>query len=143
VRGQGRSIVFTNGCFDVLHRGHIACLSHASQLGDVLVVAVNSDASVSRIKGPGRPVNAASDRAAVLAAVRFVDYVTIFDEESPLAVLELVRPDVYVKGGDYDSRTLPETAVVERYGGQVRILGYLPGRSTTAIVRRIRSGRRP
>jgi rfaE bifunctional protein nucleotidyltransferase chain/domain len=130
--------VFTNGCFDVLHRGHVECLQQAAALGDVLVVGINSDNSVRKLKGAGRPVSPAEDRAAVVAAIGCVEYVTIFSDDAPMRLLETVRPDVYVKGGDYDAAMLPERRVVERYGGRVVTVGYLPGRSTTAIVDRIR-----
>jgi rfaE bifunctional protein, domain II len=138
-REQGDRIVFTNGCFDVLHRGHVACLEEARALGDVLIVAVNGDASVTRLKGPGRPINACEDRVAVLAALDCVDYVVVFDEDDPRELLRLVRPDVYVKGGDYHPDLLPEAALVRELGGQVRVLDYVPNRSTTAIVNRIRA----
>jgi D-beta-D-heptose 7-phosphate kinase/D-beta-D-heptose 1-phosphate adenosyltransferase len=137
-RAQDRRIVFTNGCFDVLHRGHVSYLQQARKLGDVLVVALNSDGSVARLKGPGRPVNSVEDRAAVLGALGCVDYVTVFDDDTPQRLLELVRPDLYVKGGDYTPEMLPETPVVERLGGQVRILDYVEDRSTTALLDRIR-----
>ncbi len=138
-RGAGRRIVFTNGCFDVVHRGHVAYLNQAKRLGDVLVVALNSDAGVRRLKGPGRPVNPLADRVAVIAALSCVDYVTSFDEATPANVLRELRPDVYAKGGDYTPDMLSETTVVEGYGGEVAILDYLPDRSTTAIVDRIRN----
>jgi rfaE bifunctional protein nucleotidyltransferase chain/domain/rfaE bifunctional protein kinase chain/domain len=137
-RGAGRRIVFTNGCFDVLHRGHIAYLNQAKALGDVLVVALNSDASVSRLKGRDRPVNPATDRAAVLAALSCVDHVTVFDEDTPSQLLRLLRPDIYAKGGDYSPGMLAETEVVGEYGGQVRILDYVADHSTSAVIDRIR-----
>ncbi|MCX7523136.1 D-glycero-beta-D-manno-heptose 1-phosphate adenylyltransferase [Microbacterium sp. STN6] len=137
-RANGRRIVFTNGCFDVLHRGHTACLNQAKRLGDVLVVAINSDDCVRRLKGSSRPINPASDRASVLAALSCVDYVTVFDTDTPVPLLERVRPDIYAKGGDYSADDLPEAEVVRRHGGQVRILEYLPSHSTTAVVRKIR-----
>jgi D-beta-D-heptose 7-phosphate kinase / D-beta-D-heptose 1-phosphate adenosyltransferase len=137
-RRAGRRVVFTNGCFDVLHRGHVTYLEQAARLGDVLVVAVNSDASVGRLKGPHRPVNTAADRASVLSALRSVDHVIVFDEDTPIPLLELVRPQVYAKGGDYSAATLPEAAVMHRLGGEVHVLDYLPEHSTTETVRRIR-----
>lgn len=137
-REAGRRIVFTNGCFDVLHRGHTAYLNQAKRLGDVLIVALNDDASVARLKGPTRPINPAADRVSVLAALSCVDYVTTFDADTPSALLELLKPEIYVKGGDYSPDMLPETPVVEAYGGQVRILDYLRDHSTTAVVERIR-----
>jgi D-beta-D-heptose 7-phosphate kinase / D-beta-D-heptose 1-phosphate adenosyltransferase len=138
-RAAGRRLVFTNGCFDVLHRGHVSYLNQAKQLGDVLVVALNSDASVARLKGPDRPVNPAEDRAAVLSALSCVDHVVVFGTDSPTELLELVRPDVYVKGGDYTPEMLPETPVVRCLGGDVRILDYVDDRSTTRIIERIRA----
>jgi D-beta-D-heptose 7-phosphate kinase/D-beta-D-heptose 1-phosphate adenosyltransferase len=138
-RERGARIVFTNGCFDVLHRGHVVLLTQARELGDVLVVAVNSDASVRRLKGPQRPVNHVEDRVAVLAALSCVDHVVVFEEDSPAALIEAVRPDVYVKGGDYQPELVPEAPLVRRLHGEVRTLGYVPDRSTSAIIDRIRS----
>jgi D-beta-D-heptose 7-phosphate kinase/D-beta-D-heptose 1-phosphate adenosyltransferase len=138
-RAAGRRIVFTNGCFDVLHRGHTSYLRQAKQLGDVLIVALNGDDSVRRLKGPGRPVNPATDRANVLAALACVDYVTVFETDTPIPLIDRLRPDVYTKGGDYTPEMLEETAVVHAYGGEVTILGYVPAQSTTAVVDRIRS----
>lgn len=135
-RASGQRVVFTNGCFDVLHRGHVAYLRQARALGDVLVVALNSDASVARLKGPTRPVNPLPDRAGVIGALSAVDLVTAFEADSPVELLELVRPDVYAKGGDYTPEMLPETPVVEALGGRVRILDYLADHSTSAIVAR-------
>ncbi|MBQ1049582.1 D-glycero-beta-D-manno-heptose 1-phosphate adenylyltransferase [Micromonospora sp. C51] len=137
-RRAGRTIVFTNGCFDVLHRGHVRYLEQARALGDLLVVAVNSDGSVRRLKGADRPVNPIEDRAALLAALTCVDHVVVFEEDSPAALIEAVRPDVYVKGGDYPPELVPEAPLVQRLGGQVRTLGYVPDRSTSAIIDRIR-----
>jgi rfaE bifunctional protein kinase chain/domain/rfaE bifunctional protein nucleotidyltransferase chain/domain len=137
-RRRGERVVFTNGCFDVLHRGHVSYLEQASRLGDVLVVAVNSDAGVARLKGPGRPVNPCEDRMSVLAALTFVDYVTEFDEDTPERLLRMIRPELYVKGGDYTAEMLPEAPLVRALGGEVRVLGYLPDHSTTAIIGRMR-----
>ena len=138
-RRRRHRIVFTNGCFDVLHRGHVAYLRQARALGDVLIVALNGDDSVRRLKGPQRPVNPLADRAGVVGALDCVDLVTSFDEDSPVALLERVSPEIYAKGGDYTPQMLPETPVVERLGGQVRVLDYLSDHSTTAIVDRIRA----
>ena len=138
-RAQGARVVFTNGCFDVLHRGHVAYLEEGRRLGDLLIVAVNSDASVRRLKGPQRPVNQEEDRAAVLAALSCVDAVVVFDGDSPADLIEAVRPDVYVKGGDYPPEMVPEAPLVRRLGGEVRVLSYVPDRSTSAIIDRIRS----
>jgi rfaE bifunctional protein nucleotidyltransferase chain/domain/rfaE bifunctional protein kinase chain/domain len=137
-RALGARIVFTNGCFDVLHRGHIGYLVQARQLGEVLIVAVNSDESVRRLKGPGRPVNPQEDRAGVIAALGCVDHVIIFDDDSPVELLEAIRPDVYVKGGDYTLELIPEADLVYALGGEVQTLAYLPDRSTSAIIERIR-----
>jgi D-beta-D-heptose 7-phosphate kinase / D-beta-D-heptose 1-phosphate adenosyltransferase len=139
-RVAGRRVVFTNGCFDVVHRGHVASLNQAKRLGDVLVVALNSDDSVARLKGPGRPLNPLADRAAVIGALSCVDHVTAFDADTPAELLELLRPDVYAKGGDYTPEMLRESATVAAYGGRVVILDYLPDRSTTSLVDRIRGG---
>ena len=138
-RRCGHRVVFTNGCFDVLHRGHVAYLRQARGLGDVLVVALNSDASVSRLKGPQRPVNTLADRAGVVGALDGVDLVTAFDADTPIGLIELLCPEVYAKGGDYTPQMLAETPVVERLGGRVRVLDYLSDHSTTAIVDRIRT----
>jgi len=136
-RLAGRRIVFTNGCFDILHRGHVTYLSRAKALGDVLVVAVNGDASVRRLKGATRPVNPLEDRLEVLAALSCVDHVVAFDADSPTELLRAARPDVYVKGGDYTRATLPEAPLVESLGGAVSFLDYLEDRSTTGIIARI------
>jgi len=138
-RAAGRRVVLTNGCFDVLHRGHTTSLAQAARLGDLLVVAVNSDESVRRLKGPQRPINTAGDRAGVLAALSVVDYVTVFETDTPIPLLELLQPDVYAKGGDYTPEMMAETAVVRSYGGEVRILDFVPAHSTTDVVSRIRS----
>jgi D-beta-D-heptose 7-phosphate kinase/D-beta-D-heptose 1-phosphate adenosyltransferase len=137
-RAEGRRIVLTNGCFDVLHRGHTAYLNQAKQLGDVLVVALNDDEGVRRLKGPDRPINSAADRAGVIAALSCVDYVTVFSTDTPVPLIESLRPDIYAKGGDYSAQMLTETPVVEACGGSVRILDYVPERSTSAVVRKIR-----
>jgi D-beta-D-heptose 7-phosphate kinase / D-beta-D-heptose 1-phosphate adenosyltransferase len=137
-RRAGHRIVLTNGSFDVLHRGHIECLQQAASLGDVLVVGVQSDETVRRIKGPDRPVIPAEDRAAIVAAIGCVEYATIFDGDRIADLVEAVRPDLYVKGGDHDADTLAERLAVEIYGGRVTTVGYLPGRSTADLVERIR-----
>ncbi|MDQ1122617.1 D-glycero-beta-D-manno-heptose 1-phosphate adenylyltransferase [Microbacterium trichothecenolyticum] len=141
-RARGRRIVFANGCFDLIHRGHTTHLHQARDQGDVLVVALNDDESVRRLKGPGRPVNPLPERAAVLQELGCVDYVTAFAEDSPVALIERLRPEVYTKGGDYTPEMVPEAQAVRSYGGEVQILDYLPHRSTTETVARIRAGRR-
>ncbi len=138
LRAGGRRIVFTNGCFDILHAGHVRYLTAARAEGDVLIVGLNSDDSVRRLKGPSRPVNPEADRAEVLGGLRAVDAVTIFDEPTAAELIALVKPDVYVKGGDYTLDTLPEAAIVQRYGGRVAFIDLVAGRSTTNIIDRIR-----
>jgi rfaE bifunctional protein nucleotidyltransferase chain/domain len=134
VRARGGRVVATGGCFDVLHAGHVACLEAARRLGDCLVVLLNSDASITRLKGTGRPVHTAQDRARVLLGLGCVDAVVVFEEDSPHAALERLRPDVWAKGGDYAAATLPEAPLVRSWGGRVVLLPYLPGRSTTRII---------
>jgi D-beta-D-heptose 7-phosphate kinase/D-beta-D-heptose 1-phosphate adenosyltransferase len=134
VRAAGGSVVATGGCFDLLHAGHVATLEAARALGDCLVVCLNSDASVSRLKGPSRPLVSQADRARVLSALEPVDAVVVFDEDTPLDVLRRVRPDIWVKGGDYAGAELPEAPVLREWGGQSVVLPYLEGRSTTGLV---------
>jgi len=132
-------VVFTNGVFDILHRGHVSYLAQARALGASLVIGLNSDASARQLgKGPDRPLNAELDRACVLAALESVDLVTLFDEATPVELLELVRPQLYVKGGDYDIETLQETRWVRSWGGDARALPFVDGYSTSALVQRIR-----
>jgi D-beta-D-heptose 7-phosphate kinase/D-beta-D-heptose 1-phosphate adenosyltransferase len=138
-RTEGRSVVFTNGCFDILHRGHITYLNRARELGDVLIVGVNSDASVTRLKGPQRPINNLEDRIGVLAALSCIDHLIAFEEDTPKRVIRAVEPDIFVKGGDYTRETLPEAPLVERLGGRVEILPYLEDVSTTSLIERIRT----
>lgn len=144
---DGQRVVFTNGCFDILHSGHIAYLNQAKALGDVLVVGVNSDESVRRVKGPGRPLNPVDDRLRVLAALSAVDHVVVFAEETAERLLRTLRPDVFVKGGDYANGAIPERAVAEELGARIEVLPYLPDRSTSGLIARIgaayaESGRR-
>jgi D-beta-D-heptose 7-phosphate kinase/D-beta-D-heptose 1-phosphate adenosyltransferase len=139
VRAAGGTVVATGGCFDLLHAGHVATLRAARGLGDCLVVCINSDDSVRRLKGPTRPLVAAEDRARVLEALEFVDAVVVFGEDTPSAVLERLRPDVWAKGGDYAGADLPESAVLRTWGGQAVVLPYLDGHSTTALVERSRT----
>lgn len=137
-----RPLVLTNGVFDLLHRGHVTYLARARALGASLVVAVNSDASVRRLgKGDDRPVNSEADRAAVLAALESVSLVTVFDETVPLPVVEIVRPDVYVKGGDYDLATVPEAQLARSWGARTVAIPFEFERSTTALLAKVRGGR--
>lgn len=136
LRAGGRSLVATGGCFDIVHAGHVATLQAARRLGDALVVLLNSDASVRRLKGPARPVVTAADRARVLEAFDCVDAVVVFDDDDPRATLGRLRPDVWAKGGDYGGAPLPEADVVREHGGRVVLLPYLGGRSTTSILER-------
>jgi rfaE bifunctional protein nucleotidyltransferase chain/domain len=138
VRSAGGTVVATGGCFDLLHAGHVATLRAARGLGDCLLVCINSDDSVRRLKGPSRPLVTAADRARVLEALEFVDAVVVFDEDTPAEVLDRLRPDVWAKGGDYAGADLPEAAVLRRWGGQAVVLPYLDGHSTTALVERSR-----
>jgi len=142
-QGAGRRVVFTNGCFDLLHRGHVRYLEQARGLGDFLVVAVNSDASVRRLKGPGRPVVPAVERAEVLAALAAVDLVLIFDDLEPGRIIRAVRPDLLVKGGDWPVDQIVGADFVRSTGGVVRSLPYLPGASTTELIRRLASALSP
>jgi D-beta-D-heptose 7-phosphate kinase/D-beta-D-heptose 1-phosphate adenosyltransferase len=139
VRAAGGTVVATGGCFDLLHPGHVATLRAARGLGDCLVVCINSDDSVRRLKGPSRPLVTAADRARVLEALEFVDGVVVFDEDTPAEVLDRLRPDVWAKGGDYAGADLPEAAVLRTWGGQAVVLPYLDGHSTSALVERSRS----
>jgi D-beta-D-heptose 7-phosphate kinase / D-beta-D-heptose 1-phosphate adenosyltransferase len=137
-RAAGRRIVMTNGCFDILHRGHITFLNAAKSLGDVLVVGLNSDAGVRRLKGAGRPINELEDRAQVLAALSAVDHIVPFDETTPVELVRTIRPDVFVKGGDYTLDRMPEAGMVQELGGIVHILPYVDDRSTSSIIERVR-----
>lgn len=136
-RAAGHRIVFTNGCFDILHVGHARYLAQARELGDLLVVGVNSDESVRGLKGDNRPLVPEAERAEMLAHLASVDYVCLFTEERPDALLELVRPHIHAKGGDYRVDELPEAAVVRKHGGEIAILPLVEGRSTTNIVSRV------
>lgn len=138
-RSADRTVVFTNGCFDILHPGHVAYLTQAKALGDVLIVGVNTDESVQRLKGADRPINSLSDRLTVLAALSCVDYVVPFAELTPKNLIRIICPTIYVKGGDYTRETLPEAELVEELGGIVRILPYVDNRSTTRLINHIRA----
>ncbi len=139
VRATGKKLVVTNGCFDLLHPGHVTYLENARNLGDALLVGLNSDEATRQLKGPGRPVNSESDRAAVLAALASVDAVCIFKEKTATRFLLAAQPDIYVKGGDYTLETLnqEERGVVERGGGKIVVAPFVPGKSTTALLEKI------
>jgi D-glycero-beta-D-manno-heptose 1-phosphate adenylyltransferase len=136
-RRNGRRVVFTNGCFDLLHPGHIRCLEQARALGDLLIVAINTDASVRRMKGAGRPVVPQGERAEVLAALAAVDYVTMFEEDTPQQIIARVLPDVLVKGGDWGPDQIVGRAEVEGAGGRVMSIPLEPGYSTSALLEKI------
>jgi rfaE bifunctional protein nucleotidyltransferase chain/domain len=138
-RRAGRSVVFTNGCFDLLHPGHVRSLREARDFGDLLVVGLNSDRSVGRLgKGPGRPILGENERAELLAALEMVDFVTLFDEDTPLELIRAVEPDVLVKGGDWNEADIVGAEFVRGRGGRVERMTYYPGLSTTEVLRRIR-----
>jgi len=138
LRGLGKRLVFTNGCFDILHVGHVRYLQQARSLGDALLVAINSDRSVRELKGEGRPVMNEGERAELLAALRAVDYVTIFDDTSPRSLIAAILPDVLVKGGDYDLDEIHGREEVERAGGRVHSLPFVEGASTSNLIERIK-----
>ncbi len=139
-RRHGQRIVMTNGCFDILHAGHVHYLAQARQLGDRLIVAINSDASIQQLKGESRPINPLAQRLQVLAALRVVDWVVSFTEETPERLITALLPDVLVKGGDYQPDAVAGAAAVKKAGGTVQILDFIPGCSTSAIIRNIRHG---
>ena len=138
-RSRGRTIVFTNGCFDILHAGHVTLLERAKRLGDVLVVAINSDRSVRRLKGPTRPMVGQRDRATLLAALESVDYVTVFNDETPERLIELLHPDVLVKGSDWGRGQIVGSDIIQRTGGRVVRLPLLKQRSTSRLIQRIQT----
>jgi D-beta-D-heptose 7-phosphate kinase/D-beta-D-heptose 1-phosphate adenosyltransferase len=145
LRQNGKCLVWTNGCFDLLHPGHVASLQAARRLGDVLVVGLNADASVRANKGPTRPILTQAERAAMLAALECVDYVIVFDEPTPAEALARLQPDIHCKGAEYappHGRPVPEREVVERYGGRIEYLPLVPGLSTTELLRRIQGAQR-
>jgi rfaE bifunctional protein nucleotidyltransferase chain/domain len=137
LKEQKKTIVTTNGCFDILHAGHVRYLKVAKALGDVLILCLNSDSSVKRLKGESRPLNPEADRAEVVAGLESVDYVIIFSEDTPCDILGQIKPDIHVKGGDYDENNLPEAAVIKAHGGVVRFIPLVEGRSTTNIIKKI------
>lgn len=136
---KGKKIVFTNGCFDILHIGHIRYLKKAKALGDILVVGLNSDESVKRLKGLSRPVNDVSDRAEMLAELPFINYITIFGEETPAELIKTLKPDMLVKGGDWKARDIAGGRFVESHGGRVVTIPFVKGYSTTSLINRMKN----
>ena len=132
-----KKVVFTNGCFDIIHVGHLRYLQEAAKLGDILIVAINSDASVKRLKGPERPINTELERAEMMCALGFVDYVAIFEEDTPLELIKRIQPDVLVKGGDYSNEYVIGTNEVESRGGKLVLIPFVEGKSTTNIINKI------
>tara|TARA_B100000427_G_scaffold41580_1_gene30254 strand:+ start:1991 stop:2464 length:474 start_codon:yes stop_codon:yes gene_type:complete len=135
---DSKKIVFTNGCFDILHVGHIRYLSEAKSLGDILVIGINSDKSVKELKGPSRPINSLSDRALILSELRYVDYVVSFEEQTPLELIKIIMPDILVKGGDYTIETVVGSSEVIHSGGQVKLLQFHNGYSSTNYIDKIK-----
>ena len=138
LKSKGKTIVTTNGCFDILHVGHVRYLEKAKSFGDVLIVALNSDKSVKSIKGEGRPINNENDRAEILSALRSVDYVVLFDEDSPINLLLKIKPDVHTKGADYSVETLPEAKGIIASGGRIEFISFVEGKSTTSIIEKMK-----
>lgn len=138
LKAEGKTIVFTNGCFDILHAGHVVYLSKAKKLGDVLVLGLNSDTSVRAIKGNGRPINSENERALVVAALNAVDFVTLFEESTPLKLIERLKPHILVKGGDWNKESVVGRECVESAGGEVVIISFVEGFSTTDTIDKIR-----
>ncbi|MCG6145515.1 D-glycero-beta-D-manno-heptose 1-phosphate adenylyltransferase [Leptospira bandrabouensis] len=136
---EGKRIVFTNGCFDILHPGHVSYLAQARDLGDILWIGVNEDASVRRLKGESRPINSCEDRMFVLAGLLSVDFVSSFAEDTPLEILKKVKPSVHSKGGDYQVETLPEYQILKEMGADIQILPFVSGKSTTKILEKAKS----
>ena len=137
LKEKGKTVVFTNGCFDILHTGHIRYLHQAKALGDILVIGVNTDASVKMFKGDKRPIVSEDDRAEVLAALEMVDFVVKFNERTPAQLISALKPNIQVKGGDYSPEDLPEAEVLKAYGGRVEIVPLVEGKGTTGIVERV------
>ncbi|MFW5855672.1 MAG: D-glycero-beta-D-manno-heptose 1-phosphate adenylyltransferase [Bacillota bacterium] len=138
-QNRDNRVVFTNGCFDIIHVGHVRYLYQASQMGEILIVGVNSDSSVRQLKGAKRPIVPEEERVEVLSALQMIDYIFLFEELTCKKPLREIKPDIYVKGGDYSRKTLPEWSVVENYGGRVEFVREIRGSSTTSLLQRIRS----
>ena len=139
LKSQGKQIVSTNGCFDILHIGHVRYLQKSASLGDILVLCLNSDRSVKALKGDSRPLNNENDRAEVLAGLACVDYVVIFDEDTPVNYLAQIKPNIHTKGGDYDINNLPEAKVVMDNGGKLEFISFVEGKSTTNIINKMKA----
>ena len=137
LKNQNKKIVFTNGCFDILHVGHTRYLKESAKFGDILIVGLNSDSSVKRLKGEARPINNEFDRAEILTELNFVDYVIVFEENTPENLLDAIKPDIYTKGADYTLETLPEAETVIKNGGRVEFINLIEGKSTTNVVNKI------
>ena len=137
LRRQNKKIVFTNGCFDIIHAGHVRYLTAAKNFGDILIVGLNTDESVRKLKGNSRPINNQNDRAEVLLGLKAVDHVIFFGENTAEALISEIKPDIYVKGGDYTLETLPEAKIVQSYGGHVEFVNLVAGRSTTNVIQKI------
>ena len=137
LRENKKTIVATNGCFDILHVGHVRYLKKANALGDILIVAVNSDKSTRELKGPSRPINSQNDRMEILSSLTCVDYVILFDKISPVDLLLEIKPDIYAKGGDYTIESLPEAKAILSYGGKVELIDFVDGKSTTNLINKI------
>lgn len=138
LKSQGKRIIFTNGCFDILHLGHVSYLKQAKELGDILVLALNTDDSVKKLKGDSRPINNQQDRALVINELKSIDYVTFFSEDTPYNIIKTLKPNIIAKGGDYSPEQVVGKDIVERYGGKVEIIPFVEGKSTTNIVHRMR-----
>jgi rfaE bifunctional protein nucleotidyltransferase chain/domain len=139
LKREGKTIVFTNGCFDIIHRGHVTYLKEAKNLGDILIIGLNSDDSVRRLKGESRPVNSQDDRAVVLSALRSVDYVVIFNEDTPFDLINAIKPDILVKGGDYSPENIVGADIVTANGGKVVVIPLVPGKSTSLIIEKLKN----
>lgn len=137
LKSEGKTIVFTNGCFDILHSGHVFYLQKAKEQGDILILGLNSDASVRRLKGEKRPINSELDRAIVISELKSIDYVVIFEEDTPQEIISLIVPDILVKGGDYKKEDVVGKDIVESNGGEVVIIPFVDGKSTTNIINKI------
>ncbi|RLC51962.1 MAG: D-glycero-beta-D-manno-heptose 1-phosphate adenylyltransferase [Candidatus Cloacimonadota bacterium] len=139
LKNQNRRIVFTNGCFDIIHAGHVQYLQEAKALGDILIIGLNSDASVKRLKGAERPVNNQNDRAIVLSALKSVDYIVVFDEDTPYDLIKQIKPDILVKGGDWPENKIVGHDIVKANGGIVKSLSFRPGNSSTSIIEKMKN----